>query len=74
MDVLNSALGILKLFAPLAIFAVGVLTAWGILKWTARLGKAFKELASSPFKFIFGLIVVILCFWIYFQYVQPLWP
>lgn len=72
MQLIPKALDILKTFAPLAIFVMAVITAWGVVKWGTRLSEAFKGLFESPERIIFLLIVVGLFLWIYFDKIAPL--
>lgn len=72
IELLQKGTSILQLFAPLAILALGLLTAWGIIKWSRRLGKAFIEMSSNPASFVFALIVIAIFLFIYFKHVEPL--
>lgn len=72
MQIIEQASKLITSFAPLAVFALAVLTAWGILKWLKKLGIAFKELSESPASFVFGIIVIVIFMWIYFSYIAPL--
>lgn len=72
MQIFEQALSLLKLFAPLAVGVIAILTAWGIIKWGKRLGEAFKGLSESPVSFMFGIIVVALFLYFFFKYVSPL--
>lgn len=72
MQIIEQGTNLLKVFAPIAVLALAVLTAWGILKWYKRFGQAFKELTESPITFAFGIVVIILFIYVYLTYVAPL--
>lgn len=72
MQVVEGLLTVLKWFAPVAVVALAILTAWGIIKWTRRLGKATMELSKNPFSLVFGLVVIGLFVFLFFKYLNPL--
>lgn len=72
MDILNQVLDILKIFAPLAVLFFALITAYSVLKWTGNIKDSIKEITKSPASFIFGLIVIVLFFWIFFTYINPI--
>lgn len=72
MEIIIQAKNIINIIGPLAVLALAILTAWGILKWGKRLGSAFKDMAESPASFVFMIIVIALFLFIYFEYVNPL--
>lgn len=71
-ELIDKGMGILEVFAPIAILGLAILTAWGVIKWGKRLGLAFMELSSNPASFVFALIVIALFMFIYFKHIQPL--
>lgn len=72
LDLLETGKNFLRIIGPLAIFAVGIVTTWGIVKWAKTMGRAMKELAESPFSLMFAVVVVALLMFFYFAYVDPL--
>lgn len=72
LDLIGKGTSILQIFAPLAILALAILTAYGVIKWGKRLTRAFIEISSSPGAFIFALLVMGLFLYIYFNHIAPL--
>ena len=71
-DLVEKGTNILQMFAPIAVLALAIVTAWGVIKWGKRLLQAFMELASSPGSFIFALVIIALFLYTYFRYIEPL--
>lgn len=72
IELLETGKDFLRLLGPLAVFAVGILSVWGVIKWAKTLGRAMKELAESPFSLLFAIVVIAILFYFYFAYVDPL--
>jgi len=71
VKVANQILNILKIFSPFLTLIITVVFAAGVIKWTKRVGSAFKEITSNPGSFLFWLIIVALTFWLFFKYLYP---
>lgn len=68
LEMLKSSM---RIIGPLAVFAVAIILCWSLIKWTKTLGQAMKELAESPFSFLFAMVVVAILMFVYFSYIDP---
>lgn len=74
MQIIEKGMSIIQIVGPIVVFAIAVLTAWGMIKWGKNMGLAFKEFAESPLNFVFAIIIIAAFLYMYFKLVVPLFP
>lgn len=68
----RQVINILQAFTPLLIIVIAVVFAASVLRWSKRVGLSFKEITSNPASFIFGLLIIALFVYLYFDKIKPL--